>query len=210
MHRVIRVVIADDHGIVRQGVKSLLSAQTDMAVVAEATTGPEVIERVVALDPDVVVLDLSLPELNGIEVLTRLREAGPRPAVVVLTMYPEDQMAWHLLSLGAHAYLNKTRPPEELLAAVRAVARAGRYVTSELRDLAFEHQLDAQKPHHRLTTREYQVFLLLTGGRTVNEIGTELAISASTVSNHVTAIRTKLGARSIADVVVYAHRAGLL
>lgn len=211
MSIMIRILIADDHGVVRQGTRSVLEAQPDMTVQGEVERGADVIERVIALRVDVVVLDLSLPDMDGVEVMTRLRTDCQRPpAVIVFTMYPEDQMAWHLMSLGAAAYLNKTRPPEDLVEAVRAVARTGRFVTQELRGLAFENQLDGTKPHHRLTTREYQVFLALLGGKTVNQTAAGLEVSASTVSNHVAAIRTKLGAQTIADIVVYAHRAGLL
>lgn len=211
MSRMIRILIADDHAVLRQGIRSVLEAQPGMTVVADVGTGQAAIDQAAALHVDVVVLDLSLPDLDGVEVMFRLRSTGAKaPAVIVFTMYPEDQQAWHLLSLGAAAYLNKTRPPGDLVQAVREVARTGRYVTPELRALAFENQLDGSKPHSQLTTREYQVFLALIGGKTVNQIAADLDVSPSTVSNHVAAVRTKLGANSIADVVLYAHRAGLL
>jgi len=210
MDKVIRVLVADDHAIVRKGVRDLIDAQPDMTVVAEASEGAEVCEQ--AAGVDVVTLDLSFPDLGGIEVLKRLREVAPRVVVIVLTMYPEDHMAWHITQLGAAAYLNKSRPPEELIRAIRTATREGRYITAELSQLAFEAQLPStpEAPHHHLTTREYQVFLALIAGKSVNQIAVDLAVASSTVSNHVAAIRSKLGAASITDVVRYAHRAGLL
>lgn len=212
MADVIRVLVADDHAIVRKGLRDLIDAQADMRVVAEAARGAEVLELVASTPVDVLTLDLSFPDVGGLEVLKRLRPIAPRVVVIVLTMYPEDQMAWHITQLGAAAYLNKARPPEELIRAIRAARRQGRYLTAELSQLAFEHQLPAtpEAPHHRLTTREYQVFLALIAGKTVNQIADDLTVAASTVSNHVAAIRDKLGAASVTDILRYAHRAGLL
>jgi len=209
---VIRVILADDHAIVRHGVRRLIDDQPDMMVVADVDDGARVIETLQATPCDVLVLDLSLPHRSGLDILAELRDSAPRLHVVVLSMYPEDQLALHLLRAGVGAYLNKQRDPAELLTAIRRVAGGGRYVTDALADLALV-QPDAGTdgpPHHALTARERQVFFLLLEGRGVSEVAAELDLSASTVSNHVAAIKEKLGASSIGEIVRYASRVGLV
>ncbi len=204
----IRVLLADDHAIVRQGLRTLLAGQPDLTVVGEATDGEEVLLRLADTPCDVLILDLSLPKTSGLELLRRIRALSlPAPVhILILTMYPEDQLAAHLLSQGASAYLCKSRSPAELLAALREVARGGRYVTQALEDLPAAPVL----PHERLTPREYQAFVLLISGKTVSEVAHALDLSLPTVSNHVARIRDKLGAASTGDIILYAHRVGLL
>ena len=208
----IRVILADDHAIVRQGVRRLIDEQGDMKVVADVDDGARVVATVRSTPCDVLVLDLSLPHRSGLDILAELHETAPRLAIVVLSMYPEDQLALHLLRSGASAYLNKQRDPTELLAAIRRVAGGGRYLTDALADLALEHPEAGTggPPHHTLTARERQVFFLLLEGHGVSEVAAELDLSASTVSNHVAAIKEKLGAGSIAEIVRYASRVGLV
>lgn len=205
----IRVAIADDHAIVRQGIARLVGAEPDLRVVAEVGDGIAAVACVAGGAVDVLVLDLSLPGLDGLEVLRRLREAGHRAAVVVLTMYPEDRLALQVLRAGATAYLSKTRPPEELLAAIRRAAEGYGYLTDTLAALRRTDASD-RLPHQRLTAREYQVFIQLVGGATVSEVAHALEISVSTASNHVAAIREKLGAASIGEILRYAARVGLM
>lgn len=208
----IRVILVDDHAIVRHGVRRLLDEQADMRVVAEVDDGAAVVDTVRATECDVLVLDLSLPHRGGLDILAELRETAPRLRVVVLSMYPEDQLALHLLRAGASAYLNKQRDPAELLAAIRRVAAGGRYLTETLADLALVHRDGggAGPPHHTLTARERQVFFLLIEGHGISEVAAELELSASTVSNHVAAIKEKLGAGSVCEIVRYASRVGLV
>lgn len=207
----IDVVIADDHAIVRHGIRELIDAQTDMRVVGEAATAQELIDQLLALPRDVlVVLDLSLPDERGLALLGRVLAAAPRTKVVIFSMYPEDQLALHLLREGASAYLDKQRDPDELLTAIRRVGGGGRYVTETLSDLALLAPAGEELPHRQLSAREYQVFMLVLEGKKVGEIAAELELSASTASNHLAAIRGKLGASSIADIVRYASRVGLV
>lgn len=209
----IRVFLADDHAIVRHGLRQLIAAQPDMQLVGEASDGRQVLTAAGRASWDVLVLDLSLPRVNGTEVLRRLRVELPRLRVLVLSMYPESQYAARLLREGAAAYLSKTHAPEEVLAAVRAVARGWTYVSptiaEELRT-ADDGAAPGEPPHASLSAREYQVFTLIFQGSRVTDIAAELDLSASTVSNHVARIKEKLGARSIAEIVNYAHRAGLV
>lgn len=206
----IRVVLADDHAIVRHGIRQLVDAQPDMRVVAEVEDGAEVSDAAKAADCDVLVLDLSLPNKGGLEICREAHEEGVSFRILVLSMYPEDQLALHLLEQGASGYLNKSRSPREVLAAIRMVAAGKSYVTESLEDLAFERQSGADAPHDQLTPRERQVFMLLVEGRLVSEIAAELALSPSTVSNHVARTKDKLGSDSIAGLVRYAQRTGLL
>lgn len=204
----IRVFIADDHPIVRYGLRRLLSEQDDMTVVGEASTGRQVLLAEDRGAWDVLLLDLSLPQVGGIEVLRRLKDETPRPRVVVLSAYPDEQYALHALREGAIAYVHKDEPPASLLAAIRSAAGGGTRVMA-----AILGQLRGQRerlPHERLSPREYQTFMLLIQGRTVTEIAAELNITASTVSNHVTHIKEKLQTRSIGETINYAHRAGLV
>jgi DNA-binding NarL/FixJ family response regulator len=208
---VIRVFIADDHAIVRHGLRELISSTTDMTVVGEASDGRQLLNAAPTLECDVVILDLSLPKVNGPEVLRRIKQARPALNILVLTMYPEDQYAIALLRSGASAYLCKDRPSGELLEAIRRVSAGGTYFTETIaqRFLTGPDDKDAP-PHAALTAREHQVFTLVIQGRTGAEIAAELDLTAGTVSNHVAKIKEKLGAHSLAEIVRYAYRAGLI
>lgn len=202
----IRVFLADDHSIVRGGLRKLLEVEPDVKVVGEASDGRAVLNAPDKDQWDILVLDLSLPKVNGIEVLRRLRESHPAIRIVVLSMYPEDQYAERMIHDGAVAYVPKSHPPQALLDAIRLAARGGRWRVSTPTPDA-----DAAKPPHaKLTAREYQVFTLVFQGEKVTDIAAELNLSVSTVSNHLAHVKEKLNARSVGDIVAYAHRAGLV
>lgn len=206
----IRVLIADDHPIVRKGLRQLFADSPDVTVVGEVGDGREVLHAVETTAFDVLVLDLAMPRVSGMETLRRLRAQKPEVVVVVLSMYPEDPYGLRVMREGAAAYLSKDRPGEELLAAIRKVARGGTYVTETVADLAVRAPGRAGKdPHEALTGREYQVFMLILQGRSVTEIAAELDLTAGTVSGHLGRVKEKLGARSVAEIVSYAHRVGL-
>lgn len=179
-----------------------------MAVVGEASDGRQVLLAEGKQDWDILLLDLSLPRVNGIEVLRRLRSEHPKLRVVALSMYPEEQYASRLLGEGAVAYLSKEQSPQELLAVFRQVVRDGgparRAAAPQARAEA------AAAPHETLSAREYQVFTLILQNRRVTEIAAELNLSVSTVSNHLTHVKEKLGVRSVGEIVSYGHRAGLI
>lgn len=207
----IRVFIADDHAIVRHGLRKLIEESGDMKVVGEASTGRQVLLAEDKNTWDVLILDLSLPRVNGIEVLRRLRVECPKLPVIVLSMYAEDQYAMRLLKEGAAAYLSKDRPPAELVTALRVVGSGGTYVSPVFGERTGGNGESVDKPPHgTLSAREYQVFTLIFQGRTVSEIAAELNLSVSTVSNHVHRIKEKLSVRSLGEIVSYAHRAGLV
>ncbi len=204
----IRVFIADDHAIVRHGLRQLIEGAGDMELAGEASDGRQLLAVAETETWDVLVLDLSLPRVSGLEALKRLKELRPRLAVVVLSMYAEEQYAMPVMRAGAAAYLSKDRPGEDLLAAVRKVARGGTYLTETVAEqvLRSPHKL----PHETLTAREYQIFTLVVHGSTVTEIAAELDLTAGTVSGHLQRVKVKLGAHSVAEVVSYAHRMGFI
>lgn len=204
----IRIFLADDHPIVRQGVRRTIEEQPDMSVVGEASDGWQVLNADDRGSWDVLVLDLSLPTLSGIEVLRRLHAELPRLRILVLSMYAEEQYAGRLLAEGAAGYVSKDEAPSVVLDAIRAVAAGRAWFSPEVLNGLQRHR--TEQPHERLSAREYQVFTLLVAGRSVSEIAAELNVSGSTVSNHVTKIREKLGARTVGEIIRYAHQAGFL
>ena len=209
----IRVIVADDHAIVRDGLADVIAAQPDMKLSGLAKDGAELLDLLSRVACHVTIVDLSLPDINGIGLIRQITKRFAA-RIVVFSMYPEDQLALHLINSGAAAYLNKSRSPKDLMDAVRAAATGRRYLTEGLETLSIlEPGLPAtapELPHHRLSVRESQVFLLLVEGRGVSDIAGELEVTVGTASNHVAAVKKKLGATTIGEVVRYAARIGLL
>ncbi|MGV8058256.1 MAG: response regulator [Smithellaceae bacterium] len=202
----IRILVADDHAVVRQGVKQILADMKDMAVQDEAENGPETLEKVLHHDYDVVLLDISMPGRSGLEVLEDIKNQRPKLAVLILSMHPEEQYAVRALRAGASGYLTKASAPQELIGAIRKVAGGGKYVTSSLAEkLADELEIDTQKlPHERLSNREYQIMLMLASGKTVSDIANELCLSVKTISTYRTRVMAKMGMKRNAELTLYA------
>lgn len=209
-----RVLIADDHTMVRESLVSVLQADGDVQVVAQAADGIEALEKALQTRPDIVVVDLSMPRLNGIEVVRRLREALPATRVLVLTMHQEDEYVLQAVRAGAAGYLVKDSAAAELLAAVRSVhAGHGYFGPQAAKALAEQLQhpeRTLEDPYGRLTAREREVFHLLAEGLTTKEIARKLDISVKTAENHRGRVLDKLGTRNTAELVRYALRKGLL
>jgi DNA-binding NarL/FixJ family response regulator len=206
----IRVFLADDHTIVRSGIKTLFTTTSDISVVGEAADGRAVLQAMETVDCDVLILDLSLPKVNGTEVLRRLREQRPKLPVLVLSMYSEAQYGLRMLREGASGYLSKDRTEHELIEAVRQVAQGRTYLTATVAEQAVQAPSSSAPAHTTLSAREYQVFILLAHGQTVSNIAAELDLSAGTVSNYIFHIKEKLGVKSSGEIIAYAHRAGLV
>ena len=202
----IRVLVADDHAVVRRGVVQILDEAPDMMAAGQASSGREVLQRVQAEDFDVVLLDIAMPEGSGLEVLHQLRTLEPGLQVLILSMYPERQYAVRALKAGAAGYLTKESAPDELVAAIRRVAIGGKYISQSLaEELAVGLAGEAsEKPIDSLSNREYQVMRLLASGKTVSEIAEELSLSAKTVSTYRARILDKLNLRNTAEIVRYA------
>jgi len=201
------VLIADDHKIVRDGLKRILSAQGDMDVAAEAASGDEALALVRANDYNVAVLDMSMPGLAGIDLIKRLKVEKPKLKILVLSMHGEQQYAARALKAGASGYLNKDSAAEQLVGAVRKIAAGGMHVG----DAAAASLVASEKaPHEALSDREFEVLRLLVEGRSPTEIGEQLHLSVKTVSTHKARILEKLGLSSTAELVRYALEHKLL
>jgi DNA-binding NarL/FixJ family response regulator len=211
----IRVLVADDHTIVRQGLVGILKASPDMEVVAEASDGNEAVEKSLKTKPDVVVLDVSMPRLSGIEAARRIHEALPAARILVLTMHDDEEYILKMVRAGASGYLLKDGAASELLAGIRNLKAGkthyGPHAAKALEEaFARDRPSEPADPYERLTDREREVFQLVVEGKTNAEIGEMLFISAKTVDNHRTRLMEKLGLHSAAEVIRYAARHKLL
>ena len=203
-----RILIADDHPIVRHGVKQVLAEDADLQVVAEATDGDEALRLARERDWDVAILDFSMPGRSGFDLLGDLRREFPKRPVIVLSIHAERMHAARILRAGGAGYLNKASAPQELAKAVRKVAAGGRYVSPALAELlAADLSADDGRPaHEQLSDREYRVMWLLASGRPVHEIAREMLLRPSTVSTYRSRIFQKLRLRNNAELVQYAVR----
>ena len=208
----IRILIADDHAIVRAGLRQFIADHADMEVAAEASTGAEAIAAVRARDFDVVLLDISMPDKNGIDTLKTLKHVKPELPVLMLSAYAEDQYAVNLLRAGAAGYLNKEAASTQLVGAIRTVVHGRKYVSPSLAQiLADGVSGDADRPlHAELSQRQFQIFCKLAAGAAVSRIADELNLSVKTVSTYRTRILEKMAMKSNADLTYYAIKNGLI
>lgn len=207
-----RILVADDHAVVRRGLIEILRDTVPRAAFGEADTGGRAVELARAEKWDLAILDISLPDQSGLEVLKQIRAFAPRLPVLVLSMHAEEQFALRTLRAGAAGYVTKKTAPQEIGEAVKRVLAGRRYITPSLAErMAIEMTERSEKsPHERLSDREYQVFRRLALGKTVKEIAAELHVSMQTVSTHRARILAKMGFRSNADLTEYAIRDHLL
>ena len=210
---VVRVLIADDHPVFRFGLRALLQGEPDMEVVGEATTGHEAVEMALALHPDVILMDLNMPELNGIEAIRRIRAAAPAIAILVITMFDDDTV-FAAMRAGARGYLLKGAAARETLRAVRAVAHGEAIFSPTIADRIihyFAHvpRQSSSTAFPELTDREREVLNLIARGLTNRAIAERLVLSEKTVRNHVSNIFSKLQVADRAEAIVRAREAGL-
>lgn len=201
----IRLAIADDHPIVRQGLRRIASDDAGITVTGEAGTAAELFRLLGAAPADVVLLDVSMPGATFVETLRELREQHPSVKVLVLSAHPEDQWAMRALRAGAAGYLTKDHSPEQLVQAVRKVARGGKYVSESMAE-KLAGMLDdgtARAPHERLSDREFEVLRALGSGLMVKDVAAQLRLSAKTVSTYRARVLEKMGLESKADLVRY-------
>lgn len=209
--RKIRILLADDHAVVRQGFKMILGAQSDMEIVAEAGNGREAVESAEKLRPDVVVMDVAMPELNGIEATRRITDASPHTRVLALSMHKDSVYVREILRAGARGYLLKDSPAGDLVAAVRAVASGEGYLSPAVSNAVLDdYRRHVTNPIDLLTSREREVLQMLAEGKTNKEIAGVLNLSVYTVDAHRGRIMEKLNLHSINELVRFAVRNGLI
>ncbi|MBI5101736.1 MAG: response regulator transcription factor [Nitrospirae bacterium] len=208
----IRILITDDHRIVREGLKQILEETDDMCVTAEANNGQEVFARLSEQAVDLVLLDISMPGRNGLDVLKQLRDDYPKIPVLMLSMYSEEQYAIRALKAGASGYMTKDSAPDELIDAIRKINLGKKYVSPSLAEkMAFYLDDKTDRPlHEALSDREYQVLSMIASGRTVKEIGAELNLSVKTISTYRSRILEKMRMSSNAALTHYAINNGLI
>jgi len=206
-----RLVVADDHAVVRKGIIQILQDAEDLSVQGEASTGAELLSMLNEQAWDAAILDLNMPGINGLDLLKQVRAMQPTLPVLILSVHPEDQYAVRMLRAGAAGYLNKESAPNDLVSAVRKICSGGRYVSENLAEqLAFVLDTDTERPpHERLSDREFQVLRLLAEGLTPTAISEKLCLSVKTVSTYRTRLLEKMGMKTNAEVMKYAIRAGL-
>ncbi len=208
----IKVGIVDDHAIVRKGLKEFLSEHTDMNVVGEAANGHEALDLVRNCNPEVLLMDLSMPGQTGVEVMASLQARAPDMAILILSGFPEEHYAVNLIRKGAQGYLNKECEPSEILKAIRTVALGRRYINPNVAELlaAQLNRKDTDAPHQQLSDRELQVFMRLAKGEAVGDIARGLSLSVKTVSTYRTRLLEKMALNSNSDLTYYAIKNGLI
>ena len=208
----IRILIVDDHAIVRSGLKQYFSEHVDLRVVGEAASGREAIDLVRTTEMDVLVMDLSMPGQSGIDALAMIRAKAPDVGVLILSGYPEAHYAMNLIRQGASGYLNKECEPLEIVEAIRTIALGKRYITPSVAQLLAQQlgrKSDAP-PHEQLSEREFQVFLKLARGQTAGDIAEALSLSVKTVSTYRTRLMEKMALSSNSDLTYYALKNKLI
>ena len=205
-HAMTKVLIADDHPIVREGLKQIVAEATDIVITGEASNGNDVLDEVRTSQYNVVVLDLTMPGISGLDLLKQIRLEYPSLPVLILSMHPEDQFALRLLRAGASGYLNKESAAERLVEAIRKVASGGKYVSPALAEkLVVNLGSDFAGPlHEMLSDREFQVLCLIASGKTLTEIAEELSLSVKTISTYRSRILEKMNMNSNAELTRYA------
>jgi two-component system response regulator NreC len=212
----IRVLIADDHAIVRDGLRQLLNGQQDMEAVGEAGDGREALEKAKSLHPDVVLLDVAMPRLTGLEVISLIRESAPDSQIVVLSMHAKETYVQQALAAGALGYVLKASPSQDILEAIRAARRGEYFLSSRLRAEVIGKYLKTRKSapslrgYDLLSEREQQVFRLVAQGHSTDQIADILCVSPKTVEKHRTSLMSKLGVHDRLELLKYAIKIGIV
>ncbi|SDI69864.1 two component transcriptional regulator, LuxR family [Paraburkholderia steynii] len=207
----ITILIADDHAIVRSGLKRIIATATDMVVGAEASHGAAVFDKLRTCAVDLLLLDMTMPGISGIDLIRRVRAERPSLPILVLSFHEEAQVASRALRAGATGYLTKDSEPDVLLAAIRKLVDGGRFIDPKLVDsMVFETDRSDLPPHEVLSNREFQVLQMMAAGNSINEIADTCALNAKTISTHKMRLMQKLGLVNNAEVIRYAIRHGLI
>ena len=201
----IRILVVDDHSIVREGAKRIIADTCDMQVIDECSDGHDALCKILNNDYDVVLLDIALPGIDGLDVLRAAKTKKPALPILMLSMYPEEQYASRVLREGASGYIAKGSLPSDLVTAIRKVARGKKYISESLAEnVACKLTEDYKQPHERLSNKEYQVLGLIAKGRTTKEIAMDLSLAYSTISTYRARIFEKMNMRTIGELIRYA------
>jgi two-component system invasion response regulator UvrY len=208
----IKVLVADDHAMFREGLKQILEETPDIVVAGEASNGYDVLDKVSKNDYDLLLLDIAMPGLSGLDTLKQLKSQNPKLRVLVVSMYPDQQYAVRAIKAGASGYLTKASASNELIEAIRKISQGGKYISSSIAEqLLFDLEPEEERPlHERLSDREYQILCMIAMGRTVSEIASELFLSVKTVSTHRGHILEKMSMKSNAELTNYAIKHNLI
>jgi two-component system, NarL family, invasion response regulator UvrY len=208
----IKLLIADDHAVVRKGLRQILEEASDIVVAGEASNGQEVLEKVNAENWDAVVLDITMPGRSGLDVLKEIRQEQPRLPVLVLSMHAQEQYAARVLKAGASGYLPKESAPEELVKAVRKVCAGGKYVSAAQAEnlIYLLDNTSDRPPHESLSDREFEVLRFIASGKTVSQIAEQIKLSVKTVSTYRARILEKMHMKTNAELTTYAVKNSLV
>lgn len=207
----IRVLLVDDHAVVRAGYRMLLKNSEDIITVAEADSGEKACKAFIEMQPDVVVMDLSMPGIGGLEAIRRITARDPDARILVFSMHEDTVFVEQALQAGARGYITKSSAPETLVSAIKELAAGKSHIDSEIvQKLAFQKSRGGESPFAQLSTREFEIFCLLAEGRNTSEIAKQLSLSYKTVANYSTQIKTKLNVSTMADLARLAIRHNII
>lgn len=207
-----KILLVDDHAIIRQGLKNMIDLERDIEVTAEASSGQEAIDLIRQQSFDVVVMDIAMPDKNGVDTMRDLKHVAPDLPVLILSGYAEDQYALNLLRMGCKGYLSKDTDTDEIIRAIKIIANGKRYISSSLAEIMTDelYRPSEKQMHEMLSTREFQVFIKLAGGMSPSAIAEELFISIKTVSTYRARILEKMSFKNNADLTYYAIKNQLI
>lgn len=208
----IRIIIADDHPIVRSGLKQIIADDPGIEVVDEASDGYELLRKLRTKDFDLIILDISMPGVDGLETLKQIKAEKPNARVLILTLHPEERYAVRLLRSGADGYLTKECATDQLLEAIKKVYSGRKFISVSLAEKLVQELTSESEtvPHKKLSDREYQVMCLIASGKTVKEIAEELSLSVKTISTYRSRIMEKMNMKNNAQLILYAIQSGLV
>jgi two-component system, NarL family, invasion response regulator UvrY len=205
------ILIADDHAIVREGLKQYVKTLDEVSLIDEAEEGNGAWTKIKEGSYDLVILDVSMPGMSGLDVLRKMKERKIKSRVLILSVHPQEQYAIHAIKMGASGYLSKDSAFEELTLAIRKIASGGRYISSAFAEtLAFNDNSGTDKLHEKLSEREYQVMVMLAKGKSVTETAKEILISDKTVSTYRARILEKMGMKKNAELTIYAIKNNII